>query len=78
VADEDGRFDWAAPDEEVHAAVNDVVRPVGTYLLGRRMYEVLVPWETMDTAEAGVEREDAGGTGIRPRGRTADEGRRGP
>jgi dihydrofolate reductase len=52
VADEDGRFDWAAPDEEVHAAVNDVVRPVGTYLLGRRMYEVLVAWETMDTAEA--------------------------
>jgi dihydrofolate reductase len=52
VADEEGRFDWAAPDEEVHAAVNDVVRPVGTYLLGRRTYEVMVAWETMDTSEA--------------------------
>jgi dihydrofolate reductase len=52
VADEDGRFDWAAPDEEVHAAVNDLVRPVGTHLLGRRMYEVLVAWESMDVSEA--------------------------
>jgi dihydrofolate reductase len=52
VADEGGRFDWAAPDDEVHAAVNDLVRPVGTFLLGRRMYEVLVAWETMDTSEA--------------------------
>jgi dihydrofolate reductase len=42
VADEDGRFDWAEPDEEVHAFVNDLSRPVGTFLLGRRMYEVLV------------------------------------
>jgi dihydrofolate reductase len=50
VADEQGNFDWAAPDEEVHAAVNDLSRPVGTYLLGRRMYEVLVVWETMDLA----------------------------
>ena len=50
VADEDGNFDWAAPDEEVHAVVNDLSRPVGTFLLGRRMYEVLVAWETMDLA----------------------------
>jgi dihydrofolate reductase len=50
VADRDGRFDWSAPDEEVHRAVNDLTRPVGTILLGRRMYEVLVAWETMDTA----------------------------
>ena len=50
VADEDGNFDWAAPDEEVHAFVNDVHRQVGTYLLGRRMYEVLLAWETMDLA----------------------------
>jgi dihydrofolate reductase len=49
VADEDGNFDWAAPDEEVHGFVNELERPVGTYLLGRRMYEVLVAWETMDT-----------------------------
>ena len=48
VADEDGKFDWSAPDEEVHAFVNDLERPVGTYLLGRRMYEVLVVWENPD------------------------------
>ena len=48
VADADGRFEWAAPDAEVHAFVNDLERPVGTHLLGRRMYEVLVAWETID------------------------------
>ncbi|MFE3290987.1 dihydrofolate reductase family protein [Rhodococcus sp. NPDC059234] len=45
VADRDGRFDWAAPDEEVHAFVNDLERHVGTYLYGRRMYETMVNWE---------------------------------
>ncbi len=45
VADENGNFDWAAPDEEVHQFVNDLERPVGTYLLGRRMYETLLYWE---------------------------------
>jgi dihydrofolate reductase len=49
VADEQGSFDWAAPDEEVHAFVNDLERPVGTQLCGRRTYEVLVAWETMPT-----------------------------
>jgi dihydrofolate reductase len=49
VADEEGNFDWAAPDEEVHSFVNDLERPVGTYLYGRRMYEVMRAWETMDT-----------------------------
>jgi len=49
VADEKGSFDWAAPDEEVHAFVNDLERPVGTYLYGRRMYEVMVYWETAHT-----------------------------
>jgi dihydrofolate reductase len=49
IADEDGSFDWAAPDEEVHAFVNDLERPVGTYLYGRRMYEVMVAWETAHT-----------------------------
>jgi dihydrofolate reductase len=44
--DEDGKFDWAAPDEQVHAFVNDLERPVGTYLYGRRMYEVMVYWES--------------------------------
>src|SRR5207342_1289908 len=48
VADEDGNFEWAAPDEEVHTFVNDLERSVGTYLYGRRMYEVMVAWETMD------------------------------
>jgi dihydrofolate reductase len=51
IADEDGNFDWAEPDEEVHTFVNDMERPVGTFLLGRRMYEVLVAWETMDTVD---------------------------
>ena len=46
VEDEDGKFDWAAPDEEVLAFVNDLERPVGTYLLGRRMYETMAVWET--------------------------------
>jgi dihydrofolate reductase len=46
VEDEQGKFDWAAPDEEVHAFVNDLERPVGTHLYGRRMYETMVYWET--------------------------------
>jgi dihydrofolate reductase len=46
VADEEGNFDWAAPDEEVHTFVNDLERTVGTYLYGRRMYEVMAYWET--------------------------------
>jgi dihydrofolate reductase len=49
VADAEGSFDWAAPDEEVHAFVNELERPVGTYLYGRRMYETMVFWETVDT-----------------------------
>jgi len=49
VADGDGNFDWAAPDEEVHAFVNDLERSVGTYLYGRRMYDVMVYWETAHT-----------------------------
>jgi dihydrofolate reductase len=51
VADEDGRFDWAAPDEQVHAFVNELERPIGTYLYGRRLYDVMVAWETMDTTD---------------------------
>ena len=46
VEDEQGKFDWAEPDEEVHAFVNDLERPVGTYLYGRRMYETMAVWET--------------------------------
>jgi dihydrofolate reductase len=48
VADDDGNFDWAEPDEEVHAVVNDLERPIGTYLYGRRMYEVMSFWQTPD------------------------------
>jgi dihydrofolate reductase len=45
VEDEAGKFDWAAPDEDVHAFVNALERRVGTYLYGRRMYETMVLWE---------------------------------
>jgi dihydrofolate reductase len=50
VADTDGKWAWAEPDEEVHAFVNDLSRPVGTFLFGRGMYEVLVAWETLEVA----------------------------
>jgi dihydrofolate reductase len=52
VADADGNFDWAMPSDEVHAFVNDLERPVGTYLYGRRLYEVMVAWETMPNLAA--------------------------
>ncbi len=54
VADRDGTFDWAAPDEEVHAFVNDLERPVGTHLYGRRMYEIMRFWE-----DASLENDDS-------------------
>jgi dihydrofolate reductase len=60
LADEDGNFDWAQPDEEVHAFVNELERPLGTYLYGRRMYEVMVYWETAHTlADSPAERDYA-------------------
>jgi dihydrofolate reductase len=46
VADEDGKFDWAEPDQEVHAFANDLERTIGSHLYGRRMYEVMVAWES--------------------------------
>ena len=49
IADEDGNFGWAVPDEEVHTFINDLERPVGAYLYGRRMYETMVGWETDPT-----------------------------
>jgi dihydrofolate reductase len=52
VADRDGNFDWAEPDEEVHRFVNELERPIGTYLYGRRMYEVMRYW---DSSEAVVD-----------------------
>ena len=52
IEDEDGKFDWAVPDEKVHTFINDLERPVGTYLYGRRMYEMMVGWETDHTLAA--------------------------
>jgi len=49
VEDEDGGFGWSAPDEEVHAFVNDLERSAGTYLYGRRMYEIMASWEVAHT-----------------------------
>jgi dihydrofolate reductase len=51
IADENGNFDWAEPDAEVHAFVNDLERQVGTYLYGRRMYETMAVWQTLDTGD---------------------------
>lgn len=61
VADEDGNFDWAAPDEEVHAFVNDLERSVGTYLYGRRMYDVMSAWESMPVTEQPAAVQDYAG-----------------
>lgn len=44
--DENGHFDWAAPDADVHRFINDLVRGAGTFLYGRRMYETMQPWES--------------------------------
>jgi dihydrofolate reductase len=52
VADVGGNFDWAAPGDEVHAFINDLERPISTYLYGRRMYEVMVGWEAVDALAA--------------------------
>jgi dihydrofolate reductase len=51
VEDAAGEFGWAAPDDEVHAFVNDLERPIGTYLYGRRMYETMVFWESVSSAD---------------------------
>ncbi len=61
IEDADGKFEWAAPDHEVHAFVNKLERPIGTMLFGRRMYETLVVWETIDTGpdRAAVSRDFA-------------------
>jgi dihydrofolate reductase len=61
IADDQGNFDWAAPDEEVHAFVNELERPIATYLYGRRMYEVMVFWETVEASGASPVEEDFAG-----------------
>lgn len=50
IADEAGRFDWAAPDEEVFRFINNLELRIGTFLFGRRMYEVMAVWETLDAS----------------------------
>jgi dihydrofolate reductase len=52
IADQDGNLDWGAPGEEYYSFINDLVRPVGTYLYGRRLYELMAVWETDPTAAA--------------------------
>jgi dihydrofolate reductase len=61
VEDTAGAFDWSEPDDEVLAFVNDLERPIGTYLYGRRMYETLTYWETagIDAGQTGPERDFA-------------------
>ena len=61
IADEHGDFQWAAPDEEVHAFVNELERPIGTHLYGRRLYETMAVWEQPEfvAAEEPVMREYA-------------------
>ena len=58
VEDEAGKFDWAAPDAEVHGFVNDLERPIGIYLYGRRMYETMVYWETAPADSGAAETRD--------------------
>ncbi|MGN6169575.1 MAG: dihydrofolate reductase family protein [Solirubrobacteraceae bacterium] len=61
IEDENGKFDWGTPDEELHALVNDLMRPIGTHLYGRRMYETMVSWERVSTGseQPGVFRDFA-------------------
>ena len=53
IEDDDGKFDWARPSDEVHAFVNDLMRPLGTHLYGRRLYETMQVWETDPSFAAG-------------------------
>jgi dihydrofolate reductase len=55
IEDRNGKFDWAAPDEEVHRFVNELERPIGTYLYGRRMYATMVYWETVHDRAAHIQ-----------------------
>jgi dihydrofolate reductase len=61
IADENGNFDWCAPPDEVHSFINDLSRPIGTHLYGRRMYDVMVAWETLDAAEQSRPMQDFAG-----------------
>ena len=59
INDEQGKFDWAAPDEEVHTFFNELERPIGTHLYGRRMYEVMRYWQDPDDLDSQVTRDYA-------------------
>jgi dihydrofolate reductase len=59
--DAEGNFDWSAPDEEVLAFLNDRERPIGTYLYGRLMYEVMHYWENVDLAGQSAAARDFAG-----------------
>jgi dihydrofolate reductase len=52
IEDADGNFDWTAPSDEYFVFITDVVRPIGTYLYGRRLYEAMDVWETMPALAA--------------------------
>ena len=64
--DADGNFEWSAPDEEVLAFLNDRERPIGTYLYGRLMYEVMHYWENAALAGQSAAARDFAGYGERP------------
>jgi dihydrofolate reductase len=70
VEDTTGAFDWSAPDHEVHAFINDLERPIGTYLYGRRMYETMTYWETAGI-EAGQTEPECGP--VQPEGDPGDD-----
>jgi dihydrofolate reductase len=57
IEDREGRFDWAVPDAEVHAYVNDLERPIGTHLYGRRMYETMAVWQTVGDEPGAADEE---------------------
>jgi dihydrofolate reductase len=59
IEDEGGKFDWAVPDPEVHTFINDLERPIGTYLFGRRMYETMAVWQTIGLEPAGASTGEA-------------------
>ena len=61
IEDNEGRFDWAMPDAELHAFLNELERPIRTHLYGRRMYETMAVWETVDAEAVRRMKETAAG-----------------
>jgi len=60
IADADGRFEWAAPGPAVHQVHNDQTRELSAHLIGRRLYETMLPWETSDPSAEGPTAEFSG------------------